>query len=397
MSTVFAAARRAAFLVAVSASVTAWALPGPAANSVQDVLAARQSATAAGSAMTAHSRQATTASAPDAANEIYASPYRAYPPSCLSDGLPFRSFPQTPTDPAAVQATLTLPGDPAACLSASTAAECPVSPGNYSEAVTVTAWRVACSGGKSAVLVEFDRGASKEGNTTFYPTFPAIAITQNGHTLFPVRLADDPNTFFTTTLSNTPLYSSDIFVLENYFNSTDQQIDYNKAFTLIFDNTLQFTFPDYNAGQYAAASQAVPISGYMSSNWYDPAHGGEGVLTQIFDNNDGQTRTFSAAWYTFDKTGLPFWLYTQGSINIGAKSTGNLPVYYATNGGFAGAFGSSATFTQWGTMSFKFPDCSHMTFTFNGNADAVNGPTTNGTNLQRTWLRIANINSITCQ
>ena len=397
MSIVFAAARHAALLVAVSASVNAWALPDSKAHAVQNVLAARQSAAAAGAAMTAHSRQAMTAEAPAAASEIAANPYRAYPPSCLSDGLPFRSFPQTVNDPAPVQATLTLPGDPAACLSGSTAAECPVSPGNYSEVVTVTAWRVACSGGKSAVLVEFDRAANKEGNTTFYPTFPAIAITQNGHTLFPVRLADDPNTFFTTTLSNTPLYSSDIFVLENYFSSTDLQIDYNKAFTLNFDNTLQFTFQDYNPAQYVAAAQAVPISGYMSSNWFDTAHGGEGMLTQVFDNNDGQTRTFTAAWYTFDKTGLPFWLYTQGSIAIGAKSTGSLPVFYATNGGFAGAFGSSATFTSWGTMNFKFPDCNHMTFTFNGNADAVNGPTTNGTTLQRTWLRIANINSITCQ
>lgn len=385
-----------AILFACTTAAFAAESPSSRAVSANQVMAARQSAIAAAQALLpAGARRQAVATAGAAAQpaEIFANPYRAYPPICLADGLPFRQFPQSNGDPAPQQQTLTLPGDPGQCLGGGNAQEC-----NYSEPVTVTVWRVACANDrtneKAAVLIEIDRGASNEGNSTLYPTFPLVEITQNNNTLSPARLVDDPNTFYANTLVNTALYSSDIYVLENYYNSNVQQIDYTKAFALSLDRTITFTFPDFNKNQYAAANQALPISGYLSTNWFDAQHSGEGMLTQIYDGDAVQgTRVFTAAWYTFDPFGLPFWLYAQGTINIGDRAANNVQVYYATNGGFAGNFGN-ATFTPWGTASFSFPDCNTLTFTYNGQTDAqTNGPGGSGT---RTWMRLANINSIVC-
>jgi len=335
------------------------------------------------------------ASAPGTAapNDVFANPNRAYPASCLSDGLPFGFFRQSPNDPAPLQKQMILPGDPATCGGSNP--EC-----THTEAVTVSIWRVPCSvdsGGhpRSAVLFEIDRQCDPNCQQTqpgLYPTFPLVSATQGNNTLVP-RMATDQNTWYSVTYVNSPVVESNIWVFENYLGVVPQ-FDYNQAFSLNIDNhTIDFSVPAYNPVQYAANSFTLPISGYMTSNWFDPSHGGEGILTQVFDNNDGATRTFTAAWYTFDKLGLPFWLYAQGSIDIGDRTTGNVDTFYASNGGFAGNFGAGATFTKWGTINFSFTNCDHMTFVYNGNADAVNGPTGNGT---RTWLRIANVNSLGC-
>ena len=380
--------------IALACATSAFAAEGAANRtaSASPVMAARQSALATAQTLNrpAGARQALTAAAGTTqAGEIYANPFRAYPPSCLGDGLPFRTYPQSTGDPTPQQQSLTLPGDPGQCFGGGNAQEC-----NYSEAVTVTVWRVACPNSQTAVLVEIDRSQTNDGNTTLYPTFPLVSITQGTSSLSPVRLVDDPNTFFATTSVNTAVYSSDIYVLENYYNDQTLQLDYAKAFVLTLDNTISFTFPDYNKSQYAAANQNLPISGYLSTNWYNPLESGEGMLTQIYDDyNDttGTKRTFTAAWYTFDPLGLPFWLYAQGSITIGDRAANNVQVFYASNGKFAGS--GNATFTQWGTANFSFPDCDHMVFTYTGNADAVNGPTGSGT---RTWSRLTNINSLVC-
>jgi hypothetical protein len=324
-------------------------------------------------------------------NDIFANPNRAYPASCLVDGLPFGVFRQSPNDPAPLQQQMILPGDVTTCFGGNNP-EC-----TYTEQVTVSVWRVPCSkdsagNPQSAVLLEIDRPCGGCDNQPLYPTFPLVLATQGNSSLY-IRLASDQNTWYSATYASSPIGHSDIWVLENFLGSA-VQFDYNQAFSLNLDNhTIDFSVPAYNPAQYAANSFTLPISGYMTSNWFDPQHGGEGILTQIFDNSDGATRTFTAAWYTFDKAGRPFWLYAQGTFQIGATTTGTVDTYYENNGCFAGIGCGSATPTKWGTITFGFPDCGHMSFTFNGNADAVNGPTASGT---RTWLRIANVNSIVC-
>jgi len=375
-------------------STAAFAADGASSRAVSasEVMAARQSAKATAHALqpAAAKRQAVATTGGTAKpSEIFANPYRAYPPSCLADGLSplFRNFPQSTGDPTPQQQSLTLPGDPGECLGGGNNAEC-----THTESVTVTVWRVACSNNQTAVLVEIDRSTANEGNFTLYPTFPLVEITQNNGTLSPVRMVDDPNTFFATTSVNTALYSSDIYVLENYFNDQAQQIDYTKGFVLTLDRTINFTFPDYDRTKYGAGMGPLEITGYLSTNWYNPLQFGEGMLTQIYDGDASKSeRFFTAAWYTFDSFGLPFWLFAQGTIHIGDRAANNVQVVYPTTGTFAG--NGTTTNTNWGTADFSFPDCNTMVFTYRGPNPPSDFPSGSGT---RTWSRLANINSLVC-
>ncbi|HEX6834464.1 MAG TPA: hypothetical protein VF132_13085 [Rudaea sp.] len=356
-------------------------------TAARKILAEQHALSAASGAKTAIS-----ASGGSKAGEYYANVSRSYPPSCLNSPLPLGLW---QNDPNALQTTLALPGDPVSGDANERA---------YSETVTITLFRVACSGGKSASLLEIDRPAG--ASTTYYPVMPQVTISQGSVGAYTIRLADDPNTFFATTYALTPLFSSDVFVLENYYNpGTANPVDYNQAFTLDVDNLVLNDangVARFNVNAYAAPANPapMPLSGYLSSAYYDPAHSGEGLEVEIYDNGDSTTRTFFAAWYTYDPLGLPFWLTAQASFPI-TDTSGNLtnslvnvPTFYVTNGGFAGNFGPKATTNNWGTMSFSFPDCNHVTFSYNGNTGTVNGPGGSGS---KTWQRLATINSLTCQ
>jgi hypothetical protein len=324
------------------------------------------------------------------ASESFENPYRAYPPSCLNSPIQFGMW---ANDPGALQAQITLPGDPLSPVAGER---------TYTEPVVVTVFRVTCTSGLAATLIEFDR-TSTGGTNGYYPVVPSITVTQGSASDVAVRMADDPNTFFSTVYAATPLYASDVFVLENFYNPQSFQFNYNQAFTLTVDSLI----PNTDAVPYAMQAYAppaspapLPISGYLSSAYYDAAHSGEGLMVEIYDNGDLTTRTFFAAWYTFDPLGLPFWLSAQISfpiVNSGGQLINglqNVPTFYVTNGGFAGNFGAKATANNWGTMNFSFPDCNTIVFSYTGNTGSVQGPSGSGT---RTWKRLANINSLSCK
>jgi len=310
---------------------------------------------------------------------IFANPSRAYPPSCLGDGLPLGG---QGSGINLQTAQVTLPGDPLSTDSNEQA---------YSETVTISVWRVACSGAVSATVVEIDRPST--ASATYYPVFPSIYIIQGG-TDFAPRLPEDENTFYSDTAVAAPLYGSSIWVFENYFGISSPP-NYNQAFTVYIDNLMGGTPLSMNFPAYTAPAAApMEISGYISGPWYQPGKGGEGILVQVYDNGDEATRTFAATWYTFDSLGIPFWLYAQTSVNIGATAVNNAPVYYQTGGGFAGNFVSSNQY-PWGTMSVSFPNCNSMVFTYSGSTPQVTGgPAGHGT---LTWTRLANINGLACQ
>src|SRR5512147_3250038 len=100
----------------LAAIIFAWTTAAFAADgrpsgavSASEVIAARQSAVRAAQALqtAGATRQAVAAAGGIAQpSEVFANPFRAYPPSCLSGFLPFRSFPQNNTDPAPQQQTL---------------------------------------------------------------------------------------------------------------------------------------------------------------------------------------------------------------------------------------------------------------------------------------------------
>jgi hypothetical protein len=317
--------------------------------------------------------------------EKFANPQRAYPPSCL--GSPIDAHFGLALDPNALTAQITLPGDPLSSDPNEVA---------YSETDTFTVWRVGCSGGKSATLLEIDRPQSLDGNQTRFPIFPGVSILMNGSSLFFPRLADDPNTFFANNYSITPLVNSDIFVLENFYGQTPT-VDYNQAFTLEINNfdgsnnLIPFNLPKYVA---PINPPLLPISGYMSTNWSSTTQGAEGIVMQIYDDADSATRSMAFAWFTYDNQRLPFWLFGQSVFSIGATSTTAQTAYFK-GGTFAPPSASPAVPpTIWGNVTFTFPDCAHMKIVFSGDASAVGGPTGNGS---ATYVRIADVNGLVCQ
>lgn len=324
------------------------------------------------------------------AAELFANPDRAYPPSCLNSPMPLGMW---NSDPNALVAQVRLIGDPYAGGNEA----------NYSEIVKIYVFRVVCTSGLSATLLEIDRPSNMEGNTSLYPTLPAVSVTQGGNGLY-IRLANDPNTFFSTTYALNPLINSDVFVLENFYGGATQ-LDYGKALALTVDNLrvgdpnrlTNFNLPNYNPSDYTAASQPLPISGYMTGNWYDKAHSGEGIQVEVGElQGNGSTfpRYITIAWYTYDSAGIPYWLFGSGIFNAGAKSA-TVTLAYQNGGSFAGSGAVAGNPQLWGTFNVQFPDCNTMQFSYQSATGQQSGIA--DANGSRTWTRLSTINGLTCQ
>jgi hypothetical protein len=349
------------------------------------------------------------------AKELVANSYRAYPASCLSDPLP------TSTSGVLFGGTVPLYAYDTTNTS---------NP-NSIENVTITIWRVSCSssgdklnynptgGPVSATLMRIQRNAPTanangygDGDSDFYPTFPGVRIAQ-GSIAFDnldktdfVRVPPEPNTVISDTLIDTPIIQSQTFVLENYPAQDLGYFLFNNAFQIRFDNfyvdsngnhtgRTAFNVGAYNPTQatYPAASQPLPINGYMTGSWYDPTHSGEGILTQVFELPTG--RLLNLTWYTYDAAGIPFWLTASGTFNAGDTSVQNMTTTYVTGGGFAGGFTPPVTSNAWGKINVQFANCQNMTFTYNGSTPTVTGgPSGSGT---KTFTRLGSINSLGCE
>jgi hypothetical protein len=333
---------------------------------------------------TAFSPQAMGASA----KEIYANPYRAYPASCLNDGLPLGKSAADPNAQTLPVTLYTYNGN---------------LQGYVTEADSATVWRVPCSGGTAATLLEIDRPAASNGSTTIYPVLPQIYLYESatGATtvVFP-RLAQEPNTLFEDTPQSTPIYSSSVYVLELY-NPTNTLANplsnYDDAFALYLASQAGGTAAIINVPAYVPPPEPpnMEISGYMSTNWSNPSQSGEGMVTQVYDNGDKATRTLTFAWFTYDSTSkhLPFWLYGQASFPIGTTQVTAQTVYFS-GGTFAGTLASGVPNTPWGSVTVSFSDCGHMNITYTGDASAVQGPTGSGT---ASFVRVADVNGLVCQ
>jgi hypothetical protein len=323
--------------------------------------------------------------------------FRAYPPSCAADPLP--------TNPTGPTTTTQVP------LYTRDANGNPGTP----ETVDITLWRVPCSssgaltpynvdhGSNAILLMRIDRGST---DTNVLPTFPLITSSQGNASSIAVRAAMEPNTVISERAYDSLIAeASSVYVLENYPDASFGQTLFNYDFQLFIDPVLDasctgcvaLTIPGYvpDTTHYPTAFQNLPIDGYMSSAYYDPAHSGEGLVVEIYDNPGNASRTIFASWYTYDANGIPFWLVAQGVLPQEATSIENAPVYYYTGGGFAGDFGSGVDSHVWGTISFSFANCTTMAFSFNGATHpSLGGPSGVGS---RTWQRLSDINGLNCE
>lgn len=318
----------------------------------------------------------------------------AYPPSCLSSPLT-----DAPSGPVQVTQIGTLSTLDAASEYVGT------------ETVDFTFWRVACNAGKSALLMQI----SRLPNATGYAQWPfsyGIAVSQAG-IAGTARLAQEPNTLYSSLSLGMLLDSTSDFVFENTQGGAlppgvaATSFDFNQALTVTIPNVaaigidpspppITASIPAYDPAQYQDASLALPITGYLSGNWYDPAHGGEGIQTEIGEvTNDGLyfNRYITVAWYTFDSSGTPYWLFGSGGFSAGDRTT-TLQLSYSSYGGFAGDFGAEATPQLWGTFNVQFPDCNTMQFTYQSTSGLPSDvPQGSGS---KSWTRLTEMSGLAC-
>jgi hypothetical protein len=325
---------------------------------------------------------------PATAAEAFFNVDRSYPTSCLQAPLALGAW---QNDPNHVQKNIDLYGDSLSTVSGEN---------GYHETVSATVFRVPCTGGTSATLLEIDRTCTSTGTCpTTYPTMPRVSVQQGGLNLT-IRIAKDPNTFYSNVYERAPMYASSVFVLENVYGAHNAGVffDYGQPFTLTLNNlqssnnTVSFALPVYTASQYPNAALNLPITGYLTTNWANDKQDNDGIVVQVYDGGDFSTRIFAFAWFTYDNNHAPFWLFGQGSLTNGSRTV-TVPVNYYTGGTFAPATHTTATSHTWGTATFTFSDCSHMSVQYTGDASAVQGPTGTGT---ATFTRAGYVNSIVC-
>lgn len=335
----------------------------------------------------------------------FANSYRAYPPSCLADPLPFI----TPMEAPAYSKIVRLASyNPALVGSAQ---------GPYGvEDVVITLWRVPCSSSgqfyNSATLLAIDRASTLEG-TTPYPLFPGVALTQgNNPPLRLVRVAPEPNTVLSHMNVDTPVQRSQVYVLEN-FASTDSStafFDFNLPFTITFYNYYEgdtgqsISVPVYNPTPttFPNAYKDLPVTGYLSGNWYDTSKGGEGMTVQVLELPGNTTQyLFTFAWFTYDPSGLPYWLFGSAAIPAGTRGPISADTVFSPGGTFLGGT-SAANLPVWGRVTFSFPDCGRMNFTATKTTTAAGTPGTTNVSESRQWTRpvgndVLSINGISCE
>ena len=318
-----------------------------------------------------------------------------YPASCLADPLPDQTSGPVYSQNVSLAAYNTGTGQV-----------------DSSEIVTIKIWRVACStpvgsSFKSATLMRIDRNSTSQ---TVYPLFPSIRVSQGSigftDSDYPeniARTAIEPNTWISDVMVDTPVLNDMTFVLENYDSTQTSVFNFNQAFSLQFNNLFAsnnlfyIDVPVYNptAQTYPSAFQNLPISGYMSTNWFDPGADGEGIVLQIYERaGDSQNFVIAFSWAAYDPSGVPFWLFGQVDIPRGATSATS-PIAYRTGGGLGGNGGAAGAPVIWGSATISFPDCNNMIFTYASNPGLPAGiPTGSGT---RNWIRVADVNALSCQ
>ncbi len=292
--------------------------------------------------------------------------FRAYPPSCAADPLPDKPLGPTYTDTVALYAR-------------------DDSGGSYTEDVTVTVWRLACSSSGAATdynptgaanaitLMRIDRQAAYEGDTEIYPTFPFVQASQAGTGLGGfdslVRTAIEPNTIVSETPFDSPIVNSTTYVLENYPYEGSGYFTFSDAFTLRIDpvtndGPVDFAIPAYNPTQatYPAAFQPREIDGYSAAQWINPVLN-EGLIMQVTEQPQANGSTVRQVVFDLllaDNNGDPLWLVGNAAFPVGTKS---LDIDLA----YLGNTGQTSQFPQipWGTATIEVADCNHVEVTYN--------------------------------
>lgn len=108
------------------------------------------------------------------------------------------------------------------------------------------------------------------------------------------------------------------------------------------------------AGAAAAPSAlALSITREFSSAWYDPAHDGHGLVTDVVES--GGSKILVAYWFTYDAQGRQMWVVGTGPVE-GDRAT--LQMVTTRGGSFDNTFNPAAVQRiPWGTLVVSFASC----------------------------------------
>jgi hypothetical protein len=302
-------------------------------------------------------------------------PYQEYPPSCV-----------------AYPVTLPAQTDPLYQINVNEPTHDNTGAVVGNEAVTFFFWRTPCDNNTSALMGQASRSQSLQG-TSPVPEFPSLFVSQGNLQSAVARVNEEPNTQVSFYAAGLPVAFFQNFIFENVFDSSGnpQVVNYSQALTLTIDGNPPATLniPVYNKSQYTDGSLPMQISGYNTGNYSDPVAGGQGVQIEVAEGTPGQ-RVIVFAWYTYDPSGVAYWLFNSTTFAPGARSV-SLPLGYFSGGTFVAGSGHAAL---WGNITVTFPDCDHMTVTYQA-ANGLPSGTPQGAGT-RTFTKITSINGVSC-
>src|SRR5690606_18678284 len=115
----------------------------------------------------------------------------------------------------------------------------------------------------------------------------------------------------------------------------------------------------YDASDYPPLGD-MPLSGYLTGSYYDPAHSADGMLLAIVEV--GAILLAVVVWCTYDSGGFAFWL--PGAAPL---SPGDTEVTTSLASKFGGALARNvapANLAQldWGNITISFPNCNSLHF-----------------------------------
>ena len=252
---------------------------------------------------------------------------------------------------------------------------------------TYGVYRKACPGGGAAVLVGFGGGATG--------VFPQIRIVQGSTSVNAIYNAEAYTNISAIDTTTSDVRDGAIIVLDSY------GIDYTKALTVqitgtspVVGGTRQVAdLPDFDPSKYPDLSKGVPIAGYVSGLYYDPAHSGEGMQIEVLP---GQVLT--ATMYTYDDSGNPLFLTGAAALCTSCFTHATYSTTVTMNatkgGGFGGTSDSSKlTKPVWGTITFSWPSCSSVSMVLTAtNTD----PTLPKRSATLQWTRLTSVEYANC-
>jgi hypothetical protein len=252
---------------------------------------------------------------------------------------------------------------------------------------TYSVYRKACPGGGAAVLIGFSGGPTG--------VFPPIRIIQGATAVNAVYNAEPYTNFSAIDTITSDVRAGAIIVLDAY------GIDYSKALTVQMTGTSPVAvgtrqvvnLPDLDPALYPDLAKGVPIAGYVSGLYFDPAHSGEGLQIEVLPG-----QVLAATLYTYDVNGNPLFLtgaaaLCQSCFTHATYST-TVTMFATKGGGFGGTTDSTKlTKTAWGTIKFSWPTCNSVSMVF---AAANSDPSLPKTSPTLQWTRLTSVEYADC-